>query len=191
MMQIRTTMTDTATSLLDAVKAGLPSTKVMGALASKGKMLIAQRTLAGKSETGSAFEAYRTAPYYAPVEKRPPGYPTPSGGEITKSGKSAKYPSYAAYKTAQGFGAKVQLSVSNQMLSDIDWVVQSPTRAVLFFASRLSAAKAHGQHTGYYPFFGFGDAASVEQMSRELAGLFQDIRAKAQAEMKRRAEKSR
>ena len=61
---------------------------------------------------------------------------------------------YGDYKAKQGFGSKPQLSVSNQMLGDIQISVLGERRAELFFGSRLSAAKAHGHDQGKYPFFG-------------------------------------
>jgi len=190
-MHVRVKLTDTASSFLKGIRAGLPSRMAMGALASKAKILIEQRTLEGKDEDGASFDKYRTAPYSAPVTNRPPGYPDPSGGDLSKSGKSMKFSSYAAYKQGLGFGEDVNLSVSNQMLSDIDWTVRSSTKALMFFTSRLSGAKASGHHEGYYPFFGLGDQKTEEAMNVKLREVFRDVRAKARAEAKARKARSK
>jgi hypothetical protein len=184
-------MIDTAPSFLQGLLRRIPSDPMMGALVSKGKILLENRTLEGKDESGAAFGPYKTKPYYAPVDGRPPGYPAPTGGEPSKSGKTMKYDSYASYKSAMGFGATPQLSISNEMLSDIGWIVKSKTRALMFFTSRLSAAKAHKHHTGDYPFFGFGDMNTITEMNEELVQQFRDARRVARAEIKARRSRSR
>lgn len=185
-MNPKVTAIDSTASFFKTLKQELPSRAGMASLASKGKAVIAQRTLEGTSAAGSSFSPYKTAPYYAPIENRPPGYPSPSGGEMTKSGKSMKYPSYAAYKAGIGMGARPQLSISNEMLGDIDFIVQSDTRAVLFFTSRLSAAKAHKHHTGDFPFFDLRSLDDEKQMNEELIEQAKRVRDKARREASKR-----
>lgn len=195
-MHVRVKMTDTAPSLLNNVLRHLPtqragSRKQIGALASKAVISIKQRTSEGKGESGQPFGQYKTEKYYAPVENRPPGYPQPTGGAATKTGKSMKYDSYSAYKSAMGFGAAPQLGVSWQMLNDIIWVVRSKVKALLFFASRLSAAKAHRHHTGFYPFFGIEDNSTEQAINDELRKQFKDARKKAMSALKKRRTRSK
>jgi len=73
------------------------------------------------------------------------------------SSKGTKFPDYSAgykrWKTGQGYPATPNLSLTGEMMGDIQINIISPTFAVLFFGSRLSAAKAHKHHTGKFPFF--------------------------------------
>lgn len=146
---------------LKALQVGLESTANVLAVANAARMVIINRTLHEKLDLNrQPFAAYGTKRYYAPVDKRPPGYPAPSGGRTTalKGGRKLKTVAYdegyGDYKAGLGLGSAPQLSVSNRMLSDIQARVASAKSAVLFFGSRLSAAKAHGHHTGKRPFFG-------------------------------------
>jgi len=185
-MNPKVTATDNTASYFAAIKSGIPSRAIMGSLASKGKTVIVNRTLSGENAYGGQFMSYKTEPYYAPIENRPPGYPSPPGGTQTKSGKSAKYASYADYKESLGLGATPQLSVSGEMLGDIDFIVQSETRAVLFFTSRLSAAKAHAHHTGDYPFFDLGLPADEQALNETLRDQAKKVRERARRQAKAR-----
>jgi len=185
-MNPKVTATDNTASFFKAFKQEIPSRAAMGALASKGKTIIATRTLQGQSSEGGSFHPYQTEPYYAPIENRPTGYPSPAGGELTKSGKSMKFPKYSDYKQSLGMGSRPQLSVSNEMLGDIDFIVTSKTKAVLFFTSRLSAAKAHGHHTGDFPFFDLRLSADEAAMNDELRERLKEARKKARQQTRAR-----
>ena len=193
-MKMHVKMTDTVPSLLDGMKSRFPAHKAISEICARGKALITSRTLSGKDVSNKPFDPYRTEPYYAPVQNRPPGYPTPSGGIMSGTraarGKTMKFPSYAAYKAGLGFGPQPQLSISNQMLSDILWIPRTKTKAIMFFASTLSAAKAHRHHTGYYPFFGFG-MKDIHEMNDELRFLFHKARKEARARLKAKRSRSK
>ena len=144
------------------------------------KAIIVSRTQSGESLEGGAFPGYSTERYYAPVKKRPPGYPAPSGGRRTALRGGRKLRSvvydggYCQYKAAMGFGSEPQLSVSHSMLSDIQVTVVGPTRVMLFFGDRLSANKAHQLHHGKYPFFGLQQAERVDlygELARRMRAL--------------------
>ena len=141
-------------------------------LAGAGKTIIQMRTAAGKGAGGKPFTPYSTKPIYMPVDKRKPGYKKPAGGRPSKSGKSVFYAGgYAEYKSAGGFGATPQLSVSNQMLGSIQIGVMASNHAFLFFANREAAAKAHGHEFGtgvpQRSFFDLSDFASEAAMRAE------------------------
>ena len=122
-------------------------------IANTAKANIASRTLAGESLGGSTFTPYSQRPFYASVDNRTPGSPSPKGGRKTKRGMVFEQ-GYGQYKTGIGRPATPQLSVTGRMLGDIQVKVINPKRAVLFFGSKLSAFKAHGLHYGKFPFFG-------------------------------------
>jgi hypothetical protein len=165
------------TPALRALQFGLESPANIVAVANAAKMVIINRTLHEKlSLDRQPFRPYSTDVYYAPVDKRPPGYPKPSGGRTQREShythKTTSYGSlstlrggkklktvaydggYGEYKAALGLGSAPQLSVSNRMLSDIQVRFTTARSALLFFGNRLSAAKAHGLHFGKFPFFG-------------------------------------
>ena len=77
---------------------------------------------------------------------------------VGTSSKGTKFPSYTdsykLWKTGKGHPAATNLSLTGEMLGDIQFKVISPNQALLFFGSKLSQAKAHRHHTGKYPFFG-------------------------------------
>lgn len=141
-------------------------------LAGEGKALITQRTAAGIGSGNKPFAAYKPGPYRASVGRRPAGYPTPSGGSPSKSGKTVLYGSYGEYKSAIGRGAKPQLSISGGMLGAISIATVSSREAHLFFSSREEAAKAHGHETGTTttkrPFFDLSDFDSQDAMRTEM-----------------------
>lgn len=153
-----------------------------------GKTLITQRTSAGIGAGGKPFTPYKAGPYTAPVDKRPPGYPKPSGGEPSKSGKTVKYGSYADYKAAIGRGATPQLSVSGQMLAAIQVGTLGPNHAFLFFSSREEAAKAHGHEFGttttQRSFFDLSDFASDVAMREEALRYMKAAAKKARLQIK-------
>jgi len=72
---------------------------------------------------------------------------------------------YGEYKQKLGRPGKVTLSLTGKMLASIQIAIASPKKAVLFFASRLDAAKAHKHHTGYYPFFALMQAEANDLMN--------------------------
>lgn len=151
---------DEITPTLKTLTAALSNKKRVLAVCNQAKRVIINRTSIEKlSANRQAFPAYSTKRYYAPVEKRPAGYPAPSGGRTKRvdTGRKLKTVAYddgyGQYKAAMGFGSAPQLSVSNRMLSDIQVNIQTAWRGVLFFGSRLSAAKASGLHKGKFPFF--------------------------------------
>ena len=181
-MNIRVRMTDTATSFLNTMKNGVPSRRSMGHLAGVAKVYIAQRTQAGKDERGQAFDDYRTAPYFAPVESRRPGVPAPQGGLMNEAGTYMEFDSYADYKLEMGRGADVTLTLSGETLGAIKFLVLSSTKARLFFGSRLHSAIAHGHHTGYYPFFGLEDVGSGKELEKALLKDLKEVRARARQE---------
>ena len=162
---------------LRALTQGLESPANILAVANAARAVIVNRTLIEKLNVNRVpFNPYSTKVYYAPVEKRPAGYPKPTGGRtVSKSHYSHRKTAYGSsstlhggrklktvaydggygeYKAALGFGSTPQLSVSNRMLSDIQAQIVNAKRAILFFGSRLSAAKAYRHHTGKFPFFG-------------------------------------
>lgn len=145
---------------LGALGKKLGSSEPMQGILNAARSVIKMRTLAGESLTGGVFPAYSMRRYYAPVAKRPPGYPAPSGGRknALRGGrrlKSVAYDTgYGQYKAGIGRGSHPQLSVSNSMLDSMQGAVESPSRGVIFYANAHAAAKAHGHHMGKYPHFG-------------------------------------
>lgn len=144
-------VTNSASNALNKFTGKMSNPKNIIALGAVAKSVIVTRTLRGRSVSGAPFVGYSRRPYYAPIDKRPAGYEAPKGGIETKGGKTRFYPhGYGQYHRAYGLGSNVTLSVSNEMLGDIQ-VVGTHKKAILFFGSRLSAAKAHGHHTGTNP----------------------------------------
>jgi len=140
---------------LKALTKGLQSPANMLAVGNTARAVIMNRTVVERVTCDrQPFKPYSTKPYYAPVESREPGYPKPKGGrrKATRGGRKLKTAvyggGYGEYKASMGFGGAPQLSVSNRMLSSIQTRVQGARRVILFFGDRLSAAKAHGHHTG-------------------------------------------
>ena len=169
------------------------SRRLVFILARKGKALIQTRTTLGLDSSGKPFTAYSTKKYYAPKERRPPGYPKPSGGRDTRegSGKDMKTmvfdTGYAGYKSGIGRGSKPQLNVSGKMLGAISIAEVSPKVAVLYFAGREEAAKAHGHHFGTVvpkrPFFDLDSFKNRKEMNDELLRLVVIMAQKAKLEV--------
>jgi hypothetical protein len=152
---------DTITPALGRLTAALKDVRMIFGVAADARTAIVSRTLSGISLSGSMFPGYASGgTFYAPVKNRPPGYPSPKGGrtKALRGGRKLKTHAYGGgygeYKAAQGLGGSPQLSVSNEMLGDIQIQVLGPRRAELFFGDRLSAVKAHRHHFGKFPFFG-------------------------------------
>lgn len=139
-------------------------------VANSAKALMVNRTLSGESLSGSSFASYSDREYYAPIDNRQPGYPTPKGGRKTKKGMVFNQ-GYSQYKTGIGRPATPQLSVSGRMLGDIQVNVLNKNRAIIFFGSQLSAKKAHGHHYGKYPFFGIQAEEQTDVMKALEARL--------------------
>ena len=74
-----------------------------------------------------------------------------------QSSEGTKFPDYSTkykkWKTGQGYSGTPNLSLTGQMMGDIQFKVVTPSYGILFFASNLSQAKAHKHHTGKFPFF--------------------------------------
>ena len=163
--------------------------KTMLQIGNLAKALITQRTLSGRDVRGAGFKAYSTKPFYAPIQRRAPGYPAPQGGIATKGGKTMFFPGgYRQYKSSMGRGPTPQLSVSNKMLTDIQ-VRAEEDRAILYFASARSAAIAHGHHFGTVvpkrEFFDIGRGPrEVEQLEEELATLIMEYAQRANVPLK-------
>jgi hypothetical protein len=157
--------------------------KIAG-LAGAARSIIVIRTSKGLGESGQAMPPYkRGETYYAPVSKRPAGYPMPSGGRTTgKDGEALKSVAfdegYGQYKGAIGRGSKAQLNVSGQMLGDIQIATPNPRLAVLYFGSRKEAAKAHGHEFGTTvprrSFFGISDMTSARAIELEALRLMKE-----------------
>lgn len=149
---ITTRIVESAEDNLIKLRASLPgggNPTMIAEVLGTARTVIIQRTSEGLDEDENPFTAYSSKPYYAPVDNRPPGYPKPSGGTPSTSGKTIRYGSgYGEYKSAGGFGSKPQLGVSGKMLGAIVWTVQGPTYGFLFFSSAEEAAKAHGHQFG-------------------------------------------
>ena len=169
-------ITKDTTGKLKTLAASMPpSLAGMMELGGTASALIIQRTALGLDVNNQKFQDYRSGTYYAPVQKRPPGYPTPSGGRSVakKGGRTLKSQvfdaGYGEYKIGIGHPAHVDLSVSHQMLGDIQVKAPNDHTAVLFFSDRLSAAKAHGHHFGKYPFFGLNAVTDLQSLYTQLA----------------------
>lgn len=152
--------------------------KTMLEVAGVAKALIVQRTLLGQDVTGAPFIPYSTEPFYAPINKRPAGYKIPQGGRKTRGGKSVFYPGgWRQYKAAQGHGGTPNLSVSGEMLGDIQTRAR-PGVGTLYLGGTLSAAKAHGHHFGTVVperrWFDIGDRpVEVAALEQQVAAMIQ------------------
>ena len=181
---IQTRILESPVDSLAKLRRGMPASgdpRMVVNVAGVAKSLITTRTQRGEGAGGKPFTAYSKKTYYAPVERRTPGYPSPTGGAPTKSGKSVKYAGgYAEYKQGLGFGSKVTLTVSGQMLGAIAISVGGPTVAFLFFTSSEQAAKAHGHQFGTVaPKREFFDIDDFESITALKAQAFKDLRALA------------
>ena len=191
---IQTRILSSPVDSLKKFRLGLPASgdpRIVVNLAGLGKSLITTRTQKGEGAGGRSFAPYSKKTYYAPIDRRPPGYPSPSGGEPTKSGKSVKYAGgYAEYHGAQGFGSKVTLTVSGSMLGAIQIAVGGPTVAYLFFASREQAAKAHGHQFGTVvpkrEFFDLSDFESEQELKAETVKELRSLARRAKLELQGR-----
>lgn len=188
---IMTRIISSPTDNLRRFRTSMSGAKMITEMAGLGRTIVISRTQAGKGAGGKPFKPYSKKRYYAPTARRPPGYPQPAGGTATKSGKSMRFESgYAQYKSGIGRGNKVTLSVSGQMLGAIQIAVVSPTVAVLFFASRLEAAKAHGHQFGTTvpkrEFFDLSDFASVEAMKIKVIKDMRALAKRAKLELRGR-----
>jgi len=124
------------------------SARTMMEVGGTAEAIIKTRTQLGKDVSGAPFAPYSTKEIYVSIANRPPGYPSPAGGKPTRRGKSVRYPGgYKEYHESSGRGSVVTLSMSSQMLNDIQKTAQ-PGRVTLFYGGTLSAAKAHGHHMG-------------------------------------------
>lgn len=155
------------------------SRRTMSAVASTVRALIVQRTLSGRDIHGRPFTPYSTTPIYVSVDNRPPGYPKPSGGRKSRTGRSVYYEGgYAQYKTSIGRGVRPQLSISQETLGDIKHRVTAPDRAILRFQTKESENKAAGHHfgSGNLPqreFFDIGEQKSeIAKIEGELVNLY-------------------
>ena len=170
--------------------------KLVAILAGKGKALIQTRTVAGLGAGNKPFKPYSKKRYYAPIENRPPGYEKPSGGRDThlltgKPLKSMAYDGgYGEYKAAYGLGSKPTLSVSGKMLGAISIAEVSAKVAVLYFAGREEAAKAHGHQYGttvpQREFFDLAGFKNRREMEAELLVQVREMARRAKLEIERR-----
>lgn len=143
-------VSDTASPKLRKLRQNIGNVRNIIEITYVAKGVIQQRTLSGLDADGAAFVPYSTETYYAPAadDNRPAGYPKPAGGTLTKSGRSMKFAGYDKYHAGLGLGGTPTLSLSNQMLASIQATIVSPTRSILSYNDRLSAAKAHGHTVG-------------------------------------------
>lgn len=175
---------------------GSRDTRAIAELAGVGKGLIVARTSSGVGAGNRPFTPYSTKPYYAPIERRPAGYPKPSGGrsESLRGGKAMKSVFYAGgykdYHSGIGRGSRVTLGVSGGMLNAISIATAGPMVAYLFFADRKEAAKAHGHTFGTVvprrPFFDLSDFNSETMLKLELLRLLRKAAKAARLELKAR-----
>ena len=167
---------DEITPALKEVQDFLKSPNMMD-VGNAAKGVIVARTGRGESLEGGSFPAYSTEPFYASIERRPPGYPAPSGGRTTakRGGRKLKSVYYeggwAQYKAAMGFGETPQLSVSHSMFTDIQVLTAGTHKVMLFWGDRLSANKAHGLHHGKFPFFGLQESERADLLGTFLSEL--------------------
>lgn len=178
---------DTVSGGLSRLKTELSNGKKIFEVCELAKSLIVIRTLSGQDVDGTTFEPYSSRPYYAAIDDlyRPEGYPKPAGGRTThkrnpgrKLKRMAFDEGYGQYKTGIGRPAFVQLSISGQMLADIETNVLNESEGELYFASAHSAAKAQGHHTGannlpVREFFDLSEG-NVSQMATHLAKLIRE-----------------
>jgi hypothetical protein len=195
-----TKVRETPVDNLKKLRADLPKAggqRLVTSLAGKGKALIQARTARGVGAGNKPFAPYRDYVYRAPIEKRPPGYPRPTGGRDghIKTGKALKnvvyMDGYAGYKVAIGMGRTPQLSVSGRMLGAISITTQSAEVAFLFFAGREEAAKAHGHEMGTAPkvkrpFFDLSGYDIRAQMEADALKYIREIAKAAKVEFNRR-----
>jgi hypothetical protein len=171
--------------------------KLVVILAGKGKALIQARTVQGIGAGNRPFTPYSKKTYYAPVERRPPGYKKPTGGrtEHAVTGKPLKTVAYdggyGQYKAAYGLGSRPTLSVSNKMLAAISIAEVSAKTAILYFHGREEAAKAHGHHFGTTvpkrEFFDLSDFKNRKELQTELVKQVRQMAKKARLELDRRS----
>lgn len=158
-MTMKVIQNEITPALRELVK-GLSDKRAILGIANTAKATITARTLSGQSLDGGPFRAYSTKTYYAPIEGRDPGVPAPTGGRTTalrggRKLKSVVYDGgYGQYKAAIGRGTHPQLSVSHMTLDAMQVSVVSNKRAIIFFGAQAANQKAHGLHTGKFPFFG-------------------------------------
>lgn len=165
-------------------------------LAGAARSHIIARTSRGEGPGGRPFPSYKPGIYYAPIAKRPVGYPKPSGGrrKTLKTGRAMKTVAYAegyaGYKAGIGRGKTPQLSVSGKMLGAIQIAQISATEAHLFFAGREEAAKAHGHEFGTTVpkrvFFDLSDIESETELRRLLVKNIRDMARRAKLELEGR-----
>lgn len=171
--------------------------KLVAILAGKARTVIIGRTTQGLDVGNKPFTPYSREVYRAPISRRPPGYPKPTGGrsENILTGKpidSMVYDSgYGQYKAGIGRGSKVQLNVSGKMLGAIQIALTGATTAVLFFAGREEAAKAHGHQYGTAPrvkreFFGIDGLDSRKKLDDAAREYLLDAAKRARIEIARR-----
>lgn len=169
-------ITENTTKNLERLSKGLTyNARTMLDVANIGVAMIEARTAMGRSDAGGSFPPYvDRGTYYAPIDKRPAGYPMPAGGRTThkRTGQPLKTVAYddgyAGYKAGIGRGAMPQLSVTGEMLGDM--VTRGGNGwAEIYFATESSKAKAHGHHvSGRYPFFGL-DYITIQAMFADMA----------------------
>lgn len=151
---------DEITPALKGLVAGLQGKGPIMGIVNTAKAVIVNRTLAGESLENGTFASYSKKRYYASIAHRAPGVPAPGGGRTTalrggRKLKSVVYDEgYGQYKSAMGRGASPQLSLTNMMLDAMQTAVINNKKAIIFFGSNLANIKAHGLHTGKFPFFG-------------------------------------
>jgi hypothetical protein len=163
-------------------------------IAGAARALIKQRTLSGVGVDGAPFAAYGTKPYRASIDKRAPGVPAPRGGRAgrdpaIKGRKRARSKTryyaggYGEYKAALGRGSRPQLSLSGRMLGAMAVAVTGPRSAVIFFSSRLEAAKAHAHQYGTTvpkrEFFGIEDVGSEMELNRKTIKIMRETAKRA------------
>ena len=182
---------------LERLRFGMPgggNPKAVTEIAGSARSLIITRTQRGLGADNKPFTPYSKKPYYAPIDRRPPGYPKPTGGrsKSLRTGKAMKSvfysDGYGGYKSGIGRGTKVTLTVSGQMLGAIQIATVSAEDAHLFFAGREQAAKAHGHEEGTVvpkrPFFDVSDVASEAQLARELLRHLKEVARQAKLNLK-------
>jgi hypothetical protein len=196
---IRTKIISSATDNLAKLRMSMPASgdpTVVVNLAGLGRTVIIARTQKGLGAGNKPFSDYKPGTYYAPVDKRPPGYPQPSGGRTKhlrtgKPLKSVAYGSYGDYKRGIGRSGRPDLTISGKMLGAIQIATVSAREAHLFFAGREEAAKAHGHEFGTTttarPFFDLSDYASESQLRLAAFNELRDLARRAKLELKGRA----
>jgi len=168
--------------------AGLLTHENMYTLGTEARAVMLTRTQLGRDEDDNAFVPYSTKRYYAPIARRPLGYPKPAGGRTHGIGKRAKKRlktmafdgGYRHYKVGGGWGATPQLSVSNRMQNDLVVTTPNERTAVLSFVSERSdtIAEAHDKGIGVprRKWFGVGSSVSREQIERKYIELMESLK---------------